>query len=63
MVITPDGDAFAFEVDAHRKHCLLNGLDDIGTDPAARRQDPGVRERSASRSALVVQLNSDTETK
>jgi 3-isopropylmalate/(R)-2-methylmalate dehydratase small subunit len=21
---------FDFEVDAHRKHCLLNGLDDIG---------------------------------
>jgi 3-isopropylmalate/(R)-2-methylmalate dehydratase small subunit len=26
----PDGQAHAFEVDAHRKHCLLNGLDDIG---------------------------------
>lgn len=29
-VITPSGQAFAFEVDAFRKHCLLNGLDDIG---------------------------------
>ena len=29
-VITPTGEAFAFEVDAFRKHCLLNGLDDIG---------------------------------
>ncbi|PRY63939.1 3-isopropylmalate dehydratase small subunit [Vreelandella songnenensis] len=29
-VITPDGKALAFEVDAFRKHCLLNGLDDIG---------------------------------
>jgi len=28
-VSTPSGDAFAFEVDAFRKHCLLNGLDDI----------------------------------
>lgn len=26
----PDGDDIAFEVDAFRKHCLLNGLDDIG---------------------------------
>jgi 3-isopropylmalate/(R)-2-methylmalate dehydratase small subunit len=26
----PDGGQIAFEVDAHRKHCLLNGLDDIG---------------------------------
>jgi 3-isopropylmalate/(R)-2-methylmalate dehydratase small subunit len=31
QVITgPDGGRIAFEVDAHRKHCLLNGLDDIG---------------------------------
>ena len=29
-VITPRGETFAFEVDAFRKHCLLNGLDDIG---------------------------------
>ena len=29
-VTTPKGEAFAFEVDAFRKHCLLNGLDDIG---------------------------------
>lgn len=26
----PDGDAIRFEVDPFRKHCLLNGLDDIG---------------------------------
>ena len=25
----PDGDKVHFEVDAFRKHCLLNGLDDI----------------------------------
>lgn len=29
-VTTSDGQTFPFEVDAHRKHCLLNGLDDIG---------------------------------
>jgi len=29
-VVTPSGAQFAFEVDAFRKHCLLNGLDDIG---------------------------------
>ncbi|VAW55989.1 3-isopropylmalate dehydratase small subunit [hydrothermal vent metagenome] len=28
-VITEDGEEFAFEVEAFRKHCLLNGLDDI----------------------------------
>lgn len=30
QVITPSGEAFGFEVDAFRRHCLLNGLDDIG---------------------------------
>ena len=30
VVIDPDGEEIAFEVDAFRKHCLLNGLDDIG---------------------------------
>lgn len=29
-VTRPDGVAHAFAVDAFRKHCLLNGLDDIG---------------------------------
>jgi len=29
-VTTPAGEAFAFDVDEFRKHCLLNGLDDIG---------------------------------
>ncbi len=26
----PDGGSISFEVDAFKKHCLLNGLDDIG---------------------------------
>lgn len=30
VVITPTGEEYAFEVDEFRKHCLLNGLDDIG---------------------------------
>ena len=29
-VSTPSGETFSFSVDAFRKHCLLNGLDDIG---------------------------------
>ena len=29
-IIKQNGDAIAFEVDQFRKHCLLNGLDDIG---------------------------------
>jgi 3-isopropylmalate/(R)-2-methylmalate dehydratase small subunit len=30
QITGPDGGVVAFDVDPHRKHCLLNGLDDIG---------------------------------
>jgi 3-isopropylmalate/(R)-2-methylmalate dehydratase small subunit len=30
QVKTSDGKAYGFEVEAFRKHCLINGLDDIG---------------------------------
>ncbi|WP_226665018.1 3-isopropylmalate dehydratase small subunit [Microbulbifer aggregans] len=30
LVVKPNGETIAFEVDTFRKHCLLNGLDDIG---------------------------------
>jgi 3-isopropylmalate/(R)-2-methylmalate dehydratase small subunit len=30
IVTRPDGSTISFEVDTFRKHCLLNGLDDIG---------------------------------
>ncbi len=30
IVTRPDGVQYRFDVDAFRKHCLLNGLDDIG---------------------------------
>jgi 3-isopropylmalate/(R)-2-methylmalate dehydratase small subunit len=30
VVTTPFQDRFPFEIDAFRKHCLLNGLDEIG---------------------------------
>ena len=29
-VTTSDGQVFGFEIDPFRKHCLLNGLDDLG---------------------------------
>ncbi len=29
-ITTSDGEVIPFQVDAHKKHCLLNGLDDIG---------------------------------
>ncbi|TGN08223.1 3-isopropylmalate dehydratase small subunit [Leptospira ilyithenensis] len=30
LVFTEEGKSYSFEVDSFRKHCLLNGLDDIG---------------------------------
>lgn len=30
QITTPSGEVIGFEVDSFRKHCLLNGLDDIG---------------------------------
>ena len=30
QIITPDGETVSFDLDPFRKHCLLNGLDDIG---------------------------------
>jgi len=30
MVTASDGKKFAFDVDSFKKHCLMNGLDDIG---------------------------------
>lgn len=30
VVRTPSGQTFSFEIDEFRKHCLINGLDDIG---------------------------------
>jgi 3-isopropylmalate/(R)-2-methylmalate dehydratase small subunit len=29
-ITRPDGQKIKFEIDAHKKYCLLNGLDDIG---------------------------------
>jgi len=29
-VTSPSGKVYSFEIDEFRKHCLLNGLDDIG---------------------------------
>ena len=29
-ITTPGGESFAFDIDPFRKHCLLNGLDEIG---------------------------------
>jgi len=46
VVIKPDGTELAFEIDAFRKHCLLNGLDDIGL---TLEQADAIRNYEASR--------------
>ncbi|TGD71402.1 3-isopropylmalate dehydratase small subunit [Mangrovimicrobium sediminis] len=49
-VVTPSGEEIAFEVDAFRRHCLLEGLDDIGLtlqrEDAIRAFEAQWRERS-----------------
>ena len=45
----PDGGEISFEVDAHKKHCLLNGLDDIGL----------TLEKAASIDSFEAQLSAD----
>ena len=30
IITGPDGGSISFDIDAHKKHCMLNGLDDIG---------------------------------
>jgi 3-isopropylmalate/(R)-2-methylmalate dehydratase small subunit len=50
VVTTPNGEVYGFEVDEFRKHCLLNGLDDIGltleSAAAIRGHEQRQRERS-----------------
>ncbi|WP_095588058.1 3-isopropylmalate dehydratase small subunit [Actibacterium ureilyticum] len=49
-ITTSDGEVFSFEVDPFRKHCLLNGLDDIGlTLEKAAAIDSFENEASAAR--------------
>ncbi|WP_410498036.1 3-isopropylmalate dehydratase small subunit [Chitinibacter sp. S2-10] len=35
-ITTPSGQVFSFDITEHRKHCLLNGLDEIGLTLAHR---------------------------
>ena len=42
----PDGGVVKFEVDPHRKHCLLNGLDDIGLTMVKRKKIDSFEENS-----------------
>ena len=42
----PDGGVVKFEIDAHRKHCMLNGLDDIGMTNLKKDKIEGFEEKA-----------------
>jgi 3-isopropylmalate/(R)-2-methylmalate dehydratase small subunit len=42
----PDGGVVRFEIDPHRKHCLLNGLDDIGLTMEKKDKIAGFEEKA-----------------
>ena len=50
----PDGGKINFEVDPFRKHCLLNGLDDIGLTLQTRPIDRHLRDIAARHATLAV---------
>jgi 3-isopropylmalate/(R)-2-methylmalate dehydratase small subunit len=47
----PDGGVVKFDIDAHRKHCLLNGLDDIGLTMVKQDKIERFEQRSKTASA------------
>ena len=53
-IVLPQGEELAFEVNAFRKHCLLNGLDDIGL---TLRHADKIRSFEAERLATKPWLN------
>ena len=42
----PDGGVVKFDIDPHRKHCMLNGLDDIGQTKQKQAKIDGFEEKS-----------------
>ncbi len=54
VVVKPDGSELAFEIQPFRKHCLVNGLDDIGL---TMRHADKIRAFEAERLARMPWLN------
>jgi len=44
----PDGGVVKFDIDPHRKHCMLNGLDDIGLTKLKQKKIDSFEEKSKS---------------
>ena len=45
----PDGGTVKFEIDAYRKHCMLNGLDDIGLTQQKKSKIASYEQKAAAR--------------
>ena len=54
----PDGGRIRFDIDAFRKHCLLNGLDDIGLTLEKRKFIDGFEEKNQLSQPWLWQGNS-----
>ena len=57
-VTTPFQDRFAFEMDPFRKHCLMNGLDEVGLTLA---RDQAIAAHEQSRARHLPWLDNATE--
>ena len=57
VVTTPFQDRFAFEIDPFRKHCLLNGLDEIGL---TLERDAAIGAHEKDRAASLPWLDAPT---
>lgn len=53
-VISPSGEVFTFEVDDFRRHCLLNGLDDIELTLKDRDAIENYEKKTQTNGSLVV---------
>ncbi|MBV8793265.1 MAG: 3-isopropylmalate dehydratase small subunit, partial [Pseudolabrys sp.] len=44
----PDGGMVKFDIDPHRKHCMLNGLDDIGLTKQKQKKINSYEQKAAA---------------
>ena len=51
---TPSGETFTFDITEHRKHCLLNGLDEIGLTLQHADEIHAFEEKTPPKPALAV---------
>jgi 3-isopropylmalate/(R)-2-methylmalate dehydratase small subunit len=63
-VTTPSGESYSFDIDPHRKHCMLNGLDDIGLQVPGfgqRRHAAENAQRAGAVKTAVVMAGGDAQ--